>query len=395
MPKVAITRCDDYEREKVLRAVSEAVELVGGIGQFVSDGERIIVKPNLLSPTDPGRAVTTHPLVIEAVCKLVQGAGAEAVIADSPGAGLAHREDRFARLYEATGMAAAAERAGAALNFDASVAEVSCPDGVQVKRLDVMQPVLDSGGIINVPKLKTHSFMMLTLATKNMFGIIPGLGKPGHHARLRLADRFADMLLDIHTIARPRLNVMDAVVGMDGEGPGRAGRPKSIGIILASADSIALDTVACRIVGVEPRRLPVLAAAQRRGWWDEVGDGAEVLGAAIEDVAVPGFRLSSAVVGPGGLVAEKWYERLAFPRLRGHLTARPVPRRDLCTACGTCVTACPEAAIRIVEQLAVIDDAKCIRCYCCHEVCPEAAIDLRFTWLGRVARRRGLMGSVD
>ncbi|MFQ5808128.1 MAG: DUF362 domain-containing protein [Armatimonadota bacterium] len=395
MPKVAIVRCDDYEREKVQRAVAEAVALVGGIGQFVSEGERVIVKPNLLSAADPARAVTTHPLVIEAVCKLVRAAGAEAIIADSPGAGLPHREDRFPRLYDATGMVTAAERSGATLNFDASVAEVSCPQGVAVKRLDVMKPVLDADGVINVPKLKTHSFMMLTLATKNMFGIIPGLGKPGHHAKLRLADRFADMLLDILTIARPRLNVMDAVVGMEGEGPGRAGRPKGMRIILASADSIALDAVACRIVGVDPRRLPVLAAAQRRGWWNEAGDGAEVVGASIEDVAVSDFRLSSAVVGPGGLVAEKWYERLLFPRLREHLTARAVVERELCTACGTCVTACPEDAIRIVEKLAAIDDGKCIRCYCCHEVCPEAAIDLRFTWLGRFARRRGLMGAVD
>lgn len=392
MPKVAIVPCESYEGDNIERAVAEAVELVGGIGQFVAQGERIIVKPNLLSPTAPDHAVTTHPLVVEAVCGLIREAGAQAIIADSPGAGSPHREDRFARLYEATGMTAAAERSGATLNFDASVTQMSCPEGVGVKRLEVMKPVLDADGVINVPKLKTHSFMMLTLATKNMFGILPGLAKPGHHAKLRLADRFADMLLDIQTIVRPRLHVMDAVVGMDGEGPGRAGRPREMGFIMASADSIALDAVACRIIGLEPQRLPVLAAAQRRGWWNEAGDGVQVVGASIEEVAISDFRLSSAVVGPGGLVAEKWYEHLLFPLMRNHLTARPVPQRGPCIACGTCVKACPEDAIRIANKLAVIDDGKCIRCYCCHEVCPEAAIDLRFTWLGRLARRRGFMG---
>ena len=112
-------------------------------------------------------------------------------------------------------------------------------------------------------------------------------------------------------------------------------------------------------------------------------------------MAIPDYELSSALVGPGGLVTSKWWEPLLLPILCDHLSARPVPQRGVCTACGVCVRGCPEDAIRIVDKLAVVDDAKCIRCYCCHELCPEAAIDLRFTGRGRFAHSRGFMGTTD
>ncbi len=390
--KVSIVSCENYESNVVFDMVRKSIDMIGGIEQFVSSGQRVLLKPNLLSPVSPDKAITTHPAIVEAVAKIVQEVGGIPLIADSPGSGIPHTEKRLKKLYEATGMLDVAERTGISAFSNATASEVSFPDGVVIKRLEVIQPVLDADIIINLPKLKTHAYTLFTGATKNLFGVVPGYAKPGYHAKLHNPSHFADMLLDIIAYTKPAFTLMDGIVGIEGNGPGTGGEPRNVGIILASADCVALDVVACSVIGLEPTRVPTLAAAQRRNWWDGKLDSIEVAGKAIDEVRVNDYKMPDVLSDQAGFLENKWYGAIARVLMRAAFTPRPVPNKKRCTGCSTCIRACPQNAITLENKLAVVDDKLCIRCYCCHELCPEAAIDLKISWFGTLLKKAELMG---
>jgi uncharacterized protein (DUF362 family)/Pyruvate/2-oxoacid:ferredoxin oxidoreductase delta subunit len=384
--QIAISRCADYEQERVDEALRRGIDLLGGIGAFVSPGQKVVLKVNLLAPTGPERAVTTHPAVVEAMVRLVQEAGGEPVIADSPGASVPYTPASLRLVYRITGMLEVAERTGAALNWDTAVVDVAYLEGVLIKRLEVIKPVFEADVVISMPKLKTHVLTCFTGATKNLFGVIPGLSKPGYHAKLHTLHNFSAMLLDVTSFVNPALVVMDGIVGMEGKGP-RGGNPRRVGVLLLGRDSVALDAVATTVVGINPLEVETLKIAREWGRWSGDLSEIEVLGASIEEVRIADFvkpppNLHGQVPFPNSIV----YGFIA-PLLRRHLTLWPEMVADRCTACQTCLRSCPVQAISIKNGLAVVDYDKCIRCYCCHELCPEGAVELRRSWLGRLIYR--------
>lgn len=388
--KVSIVSCSDYEQGKVWAAVQRCLDLIGGIKAIVSPGQRVVLKPNLLCAASPEEAITTHPAVVEAVVRLVQEAGAYPIIADSPGSSAPYNERGLRRVYETCGLAEVARRTGAKLNWDTTVLNVSHPEGLILKRLDIIKPILDADVVINLPKLKTHVYTTFSGAVKNLFGVIPGYKKPGYHAKLDDLTRFSEMLLDVFAFVKPQLSLMDGILALEGDGPGRHGKPKQVGVLLASRDSLALDIVACRLVGFAPERVPALAAAQRCGWWDDI----EIIGESLGKISIADFLKPSVCSDPAGYVSHRWMRTFIHPLLVSIFTPHPIPRREDCTGCGTCVRSCPQKAITLVEKLAVVDNDRCIRCYCCHELCPEAAIDLKLSWLGQLLQKSGVMGKM-
>jgi len=355
-------------------AVRRAVDLAGGIAPSVGPGQRVLIKPNLLMAAAPNRAICTHPAVVKAVVRLVQEAGGHAVIGDSPGGPF--RSVWLQAVYQRSGMTQVAEETGAELNFDFGEELLPHPEGQRVKALDVGTYVTSADVVISLPKLKTHGFMQLSGATKNLFGVIPGTTKAGYHAKLAAPEDFGELLIDILTRIRPGLTVMDAIVGMDGQGPS-AGDRFELGAILASADGIALDVVAASLVGMSVRSIYPLRAAIRRGL--TTGDVAdiELVGDSLADLMVQDFRPPPTHTTNGHAIAflgravQKWF--VVSPRS----TSR-------CTGCGVCVENCPVQAIRLLEGRARINLDVCIRCYCCHELCPEQAIELRKPWIARL-----------
>jgi uncharacterized protein (DUF362 family)/Pyruvate/2-oxoacid:ferredoxin oxidoreductase delta subunit len=376
--QVYIVSCLDYG--KVDESIDRLVSMMGGMTLFVQPNERIVLKPNLLLPAKPEQAVTTHPRVVAAIARMVKKEGAFAVIADSPGSGYKYNEKALNTLYRKCGMYEAAEESGAELNFDTTYKPVSFLQGKLIKHFDVIAPVMEADAVLNLCKLKTHVLMGFTGAVKNNFGVIPGLAKPGYHAKLHDQDHFADMLLDLAEYVSPRLSIMDAVTGMEGDGPGAAGTPRQIGLLLGSKNPLALDIIAGEIIGLRREQNPLLIAAENRRLAPAGLDEIEVIGAEISKIRASDYRLPATAVSAslGGHL--NWWQKPLEPFFKSWLSQAPQVIRKKCIECGICRDSCPMNAITIIKskrKYARIDDKQCIRCYCCHELCPEEAIALR------------------
>ena len=220
--RVYVVKCGEYAQTE--SKMNELLEMMGGMNRFVRKGEDIALKVNLLREARPDEAVSTHPAVVAAVARMVMKEKAKALIVDSPGSGFRYTKAVLEKIYHTNGMWQAARDSGAELNFDTSFEKLSFPEGELIKWFEVITPVLKADGMLNLCKLKTHSFTHMTGAVKNHFGVIPGRTKPGYHAKLADKNLFVDMLLDL----MHRCSVAHIHHGCGGgHGGGRSGNRRS------------------------------------------------------------------------------------------------------------------------------------------------------------------------
>jgi uncharacterized protein (DUF362 family)/Pyruvate/2-oxoacid:ferredoxin oxidoreductase delta subunit len=372
--RVSSFRCGDYQPEKVQKAVAKAVEELGGIDRFVNKGDRVLLKANLLVARSVDKLVTTHPEVVRAVVKLVKKAGGKPLIGDSPAIGSAVKVAAKCGIGDV-----AQEEKVEVVNFNNPV-EVDNPSGSVFKKFTIDRAILESDVVINLPKLKTHGQMTLTLGIKNLFGVIPGARKTQWHLAAG-TDRmhFARMLVDLYCRVAPRLTIMDGIIAMHGNGP-QSGDAKKIGLILGSEDAVALDAVICEIVGLKKERAPTLLAAEELG----VGQ------TSLSDITVAGEQVNDSKVAD--FVVPKTRDVMAlFPGplrlyLRDWMTARPVLNEKKCQSCLICLQHCPAGVITQENDTLEFDLKRCIRCFCCQEMCPHGAITVGSGPLARVFR---------
>lgn len=375
---VALVRCPDYDGERVLAALRRGVSLLGGMERFAAPGERILLKPNVLVGAPPERHVTTHPAVFQAMGRLLQERNVRLRYGDSPGFGA------FAAAAAKSGLAAAAAAIGAEMADLSLPVQVSFNEALIARQLVLAREALDADGIVNLAKMKTHGFMRVTGAVKNLFGCVPGIRKGEYHVKMPRSVHFAAMLVDVCRRLRPRLNVLDGVVAMEGNGPG-SGTPRPLGVLLLSADPVALDAVFCRLVSLEPAFVPTMAPGAESGLGVFAAADIEVLGDPVDGLACPDFR----VVRLPGVAFDR-----SFPYyLKKWLTPRPVIERGRCRRCGVCSAVCPLDPKAVAPPAAdpgrtpEYDYRRCIRCYCCQEMCPHGAIAIRRPLLSRLIHR--------
>lgn len=377
--KVAVIKCDTYDYEQVSDAIEAGVRLLGGISNYVQKGEKIVIKPNVLIGTNPEKCVCTHPSVFRAVGGIFKKAKTTVSYGDSSGFGKSETNMRRAELKQV------AEELEIRLSDFSRGQHVAHSEALINKRFFIANGVLESDGLISLPKLKTHGLTRFTGAIKNQFGCVPGLRKSQFHVKMADPFDFAKMLVDLTTLIKPRLYIMDGIMAMEGNGP-RSGKPKKLGVLLFSSDPVAIDSIACKIINLNPEYVPTSIPGERVGLGTYHYDNIEIVGDNIQLDIDKDFEVVRKPVVP---VSSGWLR--AF--IRNQVCPKPIINETICTNCGTCVKHCP------VKPKAVDwhngDDTipptykyeYCIRCYCCQELCPEGAIFLHEAILGRIFNR--------
>jgi len=366
MSTVALVRCESYERGEVKAALQRGIDLLGGAGGFAATGEKILLKPNWIMAVPPERHATTHPSVFRAVCEIFQAAGAALCYGDSPGRGTT--EDESLEAASATGFL------DVATELQIPIADFLRGRNVNTgaREFYLANGALDCDGIISLPKLKTQGFLKLTGAVKNQMGCIPGKRKGAYHRELERPADFARMLIDLNMYLKPRLYIMDGIVGMDGNGP-MNGDPKKMNVLLLSSDPIALDATVCRLVDLNPEYSYTVSLGMQAGHGTYKSDEITLLGDPLESFIARDFNINrnpiSNVRGSGVF---------SFGNDAG--VPKPYIVDEKCLRCGVCIDICPISPKALdwegndQGKPPLYNYGRCIRCFCCQELCPHGAV---------------------
>ncbi len=257
MPTVSLLRADSYELKSLRTSIETVLEPLGGIKAFISSGDRVLLKPNLLTAGRPGKECITRPEILYCVAQMVLEAGGKPFFGDSPAFGTAK------------GVAAANGYLTILKELNLPVVEFHAKryntQSENFNNLRLSKEAMEADVIINLPKVKSHMQLTITLGVKNLFGCVPGKMKAWWHLEAgKDAARFGEMLVETARTLQSDLTLIDGIIGHEGNGPS-GGEPRFLGVLGASNDVFALDVAMAEILGVNPWDVPTLAAQKHLG----------------------------------------------------------------------------------------------------------------------------------
>lgn len=366
--KIYALKCSDYDENIVKECVYELLNRQTEELGFEISGKNILLKPNLLAKRTPNMAVTTNPQILKYAALFFTERGGEVLVADSPGG--VYNASILKGVYKVSGIERAAEEGGAKLNFNTGYKNMPA-DGKKSKNFDIIEPVVQADLVVNLPRLKTHALCEMSAAVKNMFGSIPGLMKAEMHARFPARSDFAAMLVDLCILTAPQINVLDAVICMEGNGPA-GGSLKKVGLLLGGVNPFVLDRIGAYLMGYEANEVGTLSESIKRGLTPENIEEVEISGEDIKPYKSDFLRPDGHA---GGIV--KQIPTLFGGRVQKWMEPRPQVIEEKCIGCGECERCCPVKTIEIKDGKAHINSEKCIKCYCCQELCAMKAIRVK------------------
>ncbi|RAM49006.1 MAG: thylakoid-associated protein [Hapalosiphonaceae cyanobacterium JJU2] len=256
-PTVSFIRANSYERDILRKSLETLLEPFGGMAAFVKPGNRVLLKPNLLTGARPAKECTTRSQLVYVVAQMVIEAGGKPFLGDSPAFG-------------------SAKGVAVANGYQPILEELNLPiidfQGVRYQTVSeefnhllLSKEAMEADVVINLPKVKSHAQLVLTLGVKNLFGCVPGKMKAWWHMEAgKDANRFGEMLVETARTINPNLTILDGIIGHEGNGPS-GGEPRLLGILGASPDVFALDRAMVEILNVPAITVPTVAASMRLG----------------------------------------------------------------------------------------------------------------------------------
>ena len=365
--KVHIEKIESYDFDKIYQFV-EKLQLE----EILKDKKKILLKPNLLGAFPPEKAVTTNPVVVDAVITYLKNIGKDIMLGDSPGGSALVKF-----VWEKTGMKELAEKHEIPLlNFKTG--------GIIKKKTEnlefpITKYIWEADAVINLCKYKTHSLMSYTGAIKNLYGLIPGLKKSDYHREHPDHTQFAKVISGLYSLVKDRIaiNIMDGIIGMEGEGPS-AGDPRKFGVMFASRSASALDYVASSMMGFQPDKLEYILPS------------IESDNTRISEIEIPekwqNFKFQKVKIKKIGLYVKilAYSPKILKNAFKKHFNYYP-DFNDKCRKCNICVESCPMQVMELKEGYdhPIINYDKCIKCMCCHEMCPYQAIYVHKSFLAK------------
>ena len=354
MSKVIISDTQNNEISEIINNIFK----VFGVEDKVKN-KKVLVKPNILGPFPPERGVTTDPRVISAIVQELKKCGSKEIIVGDNSGSIHFDPLKIAKI---TGILDASD--GCYSNIAREVLEVKV-ESKFIDELFISRIVKEADYVINVPKFKTHSLTTITGAIKNMFGIIPGGKKAKLHTFSRSIKGFAELLVDIYQIRIPDLNIMDAIIGMEGVGPTN-GETRVINKIISSDNGISLDSVMTAMMGLKPDIIELLQVAKDRNLGETD----------ISNITIDGeLKVISGFKTPNNGIFQR-IRKTMVPHIFNLASVKPIVNHNKCKICKKCIEVCPVSAMNLTNKFPEADRKKCISCFCCDEHCPYGAIIL-------------------
>lgn len=287
MTQVSLIKAQSYNLKELRLSLEKLLAPLGGISAFVKSGDRVLLKPNLLTASRPTKECTTRKEIVYCVAQMVQEVGGKPFMGDSPAFGSAKG------VAKANGYLPLCEELNLPIiEFNGHKYSIN-NDNFQHLRLS--KEAMEADVVINLPKIKSHMQLTMTMGVKNLFGCVPGKMKAWWHMEAgKDANRFGEMLVETAKAIQPDLTIIDGIIAHEGNGPS-AGEPRELGILGASRDVFALDVAIADILNVSSEIVPTLVAQKKLGLCSDVKK-IEFLLLKPEDLTVSNWKLPEALM---------------------------------------------------------------------------------------------------
>ena len=371
---VSVRKSSEYELAGLKEIVNNCMDDLGGLKSMINRSDKVLLKPNLLRSSNPGQAIVTHPTFVEAVAELLVDHGAQLSLGDSPPLG------NLARVLSKSGYDNFMKRLNVKPCPFTRKRSLDCLNSRLFRRLELAEEVFEFDKVVNLPKIKTHCQMGLTLAVKNLFGTVIGTDKASWHLRAgKNIDSFATVLVQIYEQISPMVSIVDGVLGMEGNGP-NSGKPRRIGIVAAGQDAVALDSVIASLLDFPIDLVKTCVVGSDLGLGVTDPEGIAVVGDELDGFPITDFERPKSMTMSWNLSYWNPFRRF----LENHVITKPAIDASICKSCGVCMNHCPPGAIKSKNGMMKIDTRVCISCFCCHELCDNDAVMIVEPYLGKL-----------